>query len=132
MRYHTAKDILDVGDHGLDKSLFHNILVNPSLAPYQRNNPGISVMEVDDNTLIPHNYQATYLNLEPTIGRLHLTPYQSLHWRDIDYNKDFGLEDLTPQGIHNLRIKLQKDLHLQHDFMIRKIGLDPNDHFERH
>lgn len=59
------------------------------------------------------------------------TPYKELEWRDLDYQVEFGLKDLTAQGIHDLRIRLQKHPHLQHDFMIRKIGLDPTDPKER-
>lgn len=57
MRYHTQKDILDTSVDGpTDDSLFHNILVNPSLTPWYYNNPGVSAFEVNDETLVPHNY----------------------------------------------------------------------------
>lgn len=95
MRYHTRRDILDIIDHSWDQpddTLFHNILVNPSMAPWQRNNPGISVMEVEDETLIPHKYHASYLNLGATIGKQHHTPYRKLEWRDLDYYEDFGID----------------------------------------
>ena len=91
MRYHTARDILDTSD-AEDDSLFHNILVNPSLTPWYSNNPGVSALEIDDETLIPHNYQASYLNLAPTMGRkAHKTPYDELEFRDLDYQAEFGL-----------------------------------------
>ena len=133
MRYHTQKDILDTDyDVELDDSLFHNILVNPSLTPWYYNNPGVSALEINDKTLVPHNYQASYLNLAPTMGKkAPMTPYDELEWRDLDYQTEFGLEDLTVTGIHKLRLRLQEDQHLQHDFMIRKIGLDPSDPKER-
>ena len=67
MRYHTTRGILDT-DESPDDSLFHNILVNPSLTPWYANNPGVSAIEIDEETLVPHNYQATYMNLKPTIG----------------------------------------------------------------
>ena len=106
MRYHTARDILDIVENVEDDTLFHNILVNPSIAPWKRNNPGISCFEINDETLIPQNYQASYLNLAPTIGKVLHTPYRKLQWRDIDYQSDFGISELTPKGIHDLRVKL--------------------------
>ena len=88
-------------------------------------------MEICDEDLIPHKYQASYLNLEPTIGKEEVTPYEELEWRDLDYEKEFGLINLTAQGIHDLRVRLQTDPLMQHSFMIRKMGLDPNIHEER-
>ena len=109
MRYHTQKDILDLDDDPLqDDTLFHNILINPSLTPWYYNNPGVSCLEIDDETLIPHNYQASYLNLAPTMGKnASRPPYEELEWRDLNYQAEFGLEDLTAAGIHKLRLKLQ-------------------------
>lgn len=132
MRYHTDKEIFDIDSPSdSDDSLYHNILVNPSMTPWYSNNPGVSAMEIDDETLVPHNYHATFMNLKPTIGKERRTPYQNLEFRDLDYQKQFDLKDMTPQGIHDLRVRLQKDPQLQHDFMIRKIGLDPEDAEER-
>lgn len=68
MRYHTTKDVLDTSSAAeSDDSLFHNILVNPSITPWYANNPGVSGIEINDQTLVPHNYHATYLNLKKTI-----------------------------------------------------------------
>ena len=132
MRYHTAKDIMDVSEDGYeDESLFHNILVNPSMTPWYGNNPGISVMEINDEDLIPYNYHASYLNLGPTVGKKEKTPYEQLEWRDLDYEAEYGLMNLTAEGIHDLRVRLQMDPLLQHSFMIRKMGLDPKIHEER-
>mmetsp|Transcript_20175 Transcript_20175/g.24903 ORF Transcript_20175/g.24903 Transcript_20175/m.24903 type:complete len:147 (-) Transcript_20175:421-861(-) len=108
MRYHTSSDILDTAVPATaDANLFHNILVNPSVSPWHSNNPGISAFEIDDETLLPHSYHASFLNLQHTIGKEQRTPYRSLEWRDLSYKDDFGLELLTPESIHELRIRLQ-------------------------
>ena len=114
MRYHTKRDIMDTkSPTATDDSLYHNMLVNPSATPWYGNNPGISAIEIDDETLIPHNYHATFLNLKKTLDKPTRTPYKQLEWRDCDYTKEYGIDELTPQGIHELRIKLQKDPKLQ-------------------
>ena len=59
-----------------DDSLYHNMLVNPSATPWYGNNPGISAIEIDDETLIPHNYHATFLNLKKTLDKPTRTPYK--------------------------------------------------------
>ena len=107
MRYHTDADISDSTVPAPNEAdLFHNILVNPSVSPWSGNNPGISAFEIDDESLVPHNYHATFLNLRETIGKDQRTPYSQLEWRDLDYKQEFGIESLTPQDIHKLRIKL--------------------------
>lgn len=75
MRYHTTRDIMDLRSTELDNSLFHNILVSTSLSPWYSNNPGVSAVEISDDTLIPKNLQTTYLNLKSTIGKKQITPY---------------------------------------------------------
>ena len=70
MRYHTNYDVLDTTVPAPDDALlFHNILINPSVSPWNGNNPGISKFEIDDKTLLPFNYEASYLNLQDTIGK---------------------------------------------------------------
>ena len=113
MRYHTEKNIMDVDQSTSDTSLFHNILINPSVTPWYKHNPGISAIDINDETLIPFNYTASYLNLDATIGQTQRTPYSQLQWRDVDYNQLYGLDELTPQGIHKLRIRLQNNRELQ-------------------
>jgi len=86
MRYHTDSDVLDMTVPAPSNAdLFHNLIVNPSISPWHGNNPGISVFEIDDNTLEPHKYHATFLNLRSTIGQQQRTPYRLLEWRDLDY-----------------------------------------------
>ena len=52
----------------------------------------VSAIEIDDHTLIPHSYNASYLNLQPTIGKQARTPYNKLEFRDLDYAKEFGID----------------------------------------
>ena len=78
MRYHTEKNIMDVDQSTPDTSLFHNILINPSVTPWYKHNPGISAIDINDETLIPFNYTASYLNLDATIGKTQRTPYSQL------------------------------------------------------
>lgn len=70
MRYHTSADIMDITVPASNEAqLFHNIIVNPSVSPWSGNNPGISAFEVDDESLVPFNYMASFLNLRETVGK---------------------------------------------------------------
>lgn len=76
------------------------------MTPWYSNNPGVTALEIDDKTLVPGKMVATYLNLAPTIGQRLRTPYSQLEWRDLDYAAEFGIEALTAQDIHDLRVRL--------------------------
>ena len=73
MRYHTGSQVFDLPDPERDYD-FHNLLIAPSFTPWYKNNPAVSVFEIDDG-LIPINLKSTYFNLKPTIGKDDRMPY---------------------------------------------------------
>ena len=73
MRYHTGSQVFDLPDPERDYD-FHNLLIAPSFTPWYKNNPAVSVFEIDDG-LIPINLKSTYFNLKPTIGKDDRTSY---------------------------------------------------------
>lgn len=130
LRYHTNRDIADTTPALDDDTLYHNMVVVPSISPWFYNNPATSVVEIDEH-LIPRNMKSTYMNLRPTIGRHHMTAFHDLEFRDLDYAEDFGISELTPAGMDAFRKKLQTNGELQQDFMIAKLGFDPSSETER-
>lgn len=48
LRYHTNSDIWDTTADG--NELYHNLLVIPSMTPWDRNNPAVSSMEITNDT----------------------------------------------------------------------------------
>ena len=124
MRYHTGSQVFDLPDPERDYD-FHNLLIAPSFTPWYKNNPAVSVFEIDDG-LTPINLKSTYFNLKPTIGKADRTPYDQLEFRDIDYTQDYKIRELTPSAIDAFRMRLEDSNALQKDYKIRKVGLDPN------
>ena len=55
------------------------------------------------------------------------TPHSQLNFRDLDYATDFGINELTAESIQNFAQKLKENPDLQKEYLIKKIGLDPND-----
>lgn len=110
-RYHTDADILDTSDAHAD-SLYHNMLVLPSMTPWDRNNPAISAMEVNNDTQVPQNLRSHFLNLRPTLNKRWATPHKNLEFRTLDMAKDFGCVDLTAKSIDQFRKRLQEDTDL--------------------
>jgi len=104
-RYHTSQDILD-SHESEESNLYHNMLILPSMTPWDKNNPAISSLEVANDTLIPHNYKALYLNLRPTMNKRWATSFKKLEFREMDVAKDFGLKDLTSKSIDEFRKRL--------------------------
>ena len=126
VRYHSTKNVFDLPDPEGERLNFHNLIIAPSFTPWYRNNPAVSVMEIDEQQ-IPRNFRSTYWNLGDTIGDTQVTPYEDLEFRDLDYKEAYGLDELTPNAIQMFAVQLGLSPVMQNDYMIRKIGLDPQD-----
>ena len=125
MRYHSGSDVFDLPDPQVDYD-FHNLLIAPSFSPISKNNPAVSAFEISDD-LVPEFLKSTYWNLKPTIGKDDRTSYNELEFRDIDYNQDYKVRELTPQSFDSFRQRLEENSDLQRDYMIRKVGMNPDD-----
>ena len=77
LRAHSGSHVLDLEDPPTEFN-FHNLIIAPSFTPWYGNNPAVSGFIIDDQTMRPRSFQATYLNLKPTVGRPHETPYDNL------------------------------------------------------
>ena len=125
MRYHSSHGVFDLPDPE-QKFNFHNLLIAPSVTPWYRNNPGVSVFELSD-AFVPQNLRTTYLNLEPTMNVTERTPYEQLEFRSIDYEVDFGIKELTPYAFETLAQRFKRDANLHKEFMVRSVGMHPSD-----
>ena len=107
-RYHTDQDILDTEERSNESyTLYHNMLVLPSMTPWDSHNPAMSSLEVAHDTLVPHSYKSLFLNIRPTMNKRWTTPYSQLEFRTVDMAKHFGFKDLTPKSIDLFRKRLQ-------------------------
>ena len=86
-------------------------MVNPSITPLYGNNPGVSVVEIGDDQ-IARNLRQSYLNLNATIGKDDVTPYDELDFRNLDMAADYGLADLSGASIAKLQESLKADTDL--------------------
>lgn len=134
LRYHCKKDIIETLKH-VDSNdedfLFHNIVIAPSMTPWYSNNPGTGMFQIRDTDLIPFGLKHSFLNLRPTLGQEAPTPFDKLEFRHLDFEKEFGLTELTPSGFDILRKKLQADNVLREHYMMRVLGFLSNEKFER-
>lgn len=105
---------------------FHNIFVAPSITPWYSNNPAVTSLEIDGDDLKPKNLRSTFLNLEPTIGRDSYVSLDELEFRELDFEADFGVKDMTADSILALAHRLQEDEKLHEAYLIRKLGYDPS------
>ena len=47
--------------------------------------------------------------------------------RELDFNESFGLKDMAAESIWELAERLADDKALHQDYLVRKMGLDPNE-----
>ena len=70
--------------------MHHNMFIAPSITPWYSNNPGVSTFEITEE-LVPENLHSTFLNLKPTIGQNNPMPFDQLEFRELDWNKQYGI-----------------------------------------
>ena len=113
---------------------YHNIFIAPGITPWYNNNPAVSSLEVrkddDSGTLIPHNLRTTFLNLEPTLGKDEPLSYDELEFRELSFEETYGVKDLTAKSIIDLARRLADDEALHKDYLVRKLGFDPDSQYE--
>lgn len=108
----------------MERELFHNMLVAPSITPWYRNNPGVTSFEITDD-FVPQSLRSTFLNLKATYGRDGPFRAEDLEFRELDFEKQYGIKEMTPDEIWALAYRLTQDHTLHKDYLIRKMGLDP-------
>ena len=93
-----------------DGSFYHNIFVAPSITPWYSNNPGVSSFRIEkrdaDGDWVPLGLRSTFLNLNATIGLEAPLPLDQLDFRELDFEKDFGLVDMSASSIATLAERL--------------------------
>jgi len=50
LRYHSSHNVPDLKDTS-EQFYFHNIVINPGITPNKGQNPGIAMLEIDENNL---------------------------------------------------------------------------------
>ena len=136
LKEHKDRIVLELAGHDHFASLrahtdengdaFHNIFVAPSITPWYSNNPGVTSFEIVGDDSTPKNLRSTFLNLEPTIGKDSHTPLDELEFRELDFEADFGVKDMSADSILDLAQRLSEDEKLHRNYLIRKLGYDPS------
>lgn len=98
------------------------MLITPSVTPLNGNNPGVSILTLDEKTLKPLNLESHFFQLHKYI----LNP-EIDEWFKIDYQKDFGFQDLTAKGINDWMQEHKGEKEATLDFLIKKIGYLPEE-----
>lgn len=100
LRYHSSYHVADLKDSDT-KFYFHNLFVAPGATPYGNSNPAVSMFELEysNSKYVPKNLKIEYLDLDATFDKQSV-PYSDATWWSLDWAKDFGVTELTPDSLH--------------------------------
>ena len=112
-----------------DEFNFHNLIIIPGVTPNHDQNPGVALLEIDGD--VPKNMKMEFLDLEDTIGLTDIPAYEDLTFRSLDLKKDFGLKDLTPDGMSEFTASLEADWEVSIEYALAKLGFDESIALER-
>lgn len=105
-----------------EKKFFRNFYITASITPRDYNNPGVTILTVDDDTLVPQNLVTHYFQLHKNIEDPSLE-----EWLTLDYQKDFGFKDLSPEGIHEWKTSIEDNQNQTLKFLAAKVGYRDNE-----
>jgi hypothetical protein len=124
LRYHSSNNVIDLPDLAT-KFDFHNMFVAPGVTAYDKSNPGVSMFEVTD-TGLAKSLKMEFLNLETTIGKSAVA-YSDLEFLSVDMAKDFNVDSLDPSSLATFRKILEADEAYTLNYLVTKLGFNPND-----
>ena len=75
-----------------------------SLTPYTNKNPSFTVIEVDEEFMIPVNFETYYFNLTKANSG-EQTTWEIFH----DFKEHYEIETVSPDNLNNLALKILKD-----------------------
>jgi len=83
-----------------DGNAYRNMFVATGVGMDHNQLPGFNTMKIDGKTSVPKDLKEYILDITPTFGMDSLPKLDELNVRTVDFAKDFGIEDLTPQSIY--------------------------------
>lgn len=125
LRYHSSKNVMDLPDPSVAYD-FHNLLVAPAVTPNKNQNPGIAMFEVDNG--IPHSLKYEFLDLNPTFGSTNVPA--NLTFMSLDFAAQYGVTQIDATSLAAFRKRIEADVKLAHDYMVRQVGFNPADSVE--
>lgn len=116
MRAHSASRMFDSDNECMmvdpslqEEQFFMGKLINPSITPTRGSNPGYTTLEYHSDTNVLDNVHQTFLSLDSQAGLPYNAAYTDFEYLYIDYNEDFGLEQLTAGDIALLNERLMSN-----------------------
>jgi len=120
---------LDIQDAS-EKFDFHNIIVAPGITPNKDQQPGITVLDVNNG--IPENLRMTFLDLSKYIGSewSQVPAFNEVDWLYVDFAAKYGLKQLDAGSMADFRKVLDADHDTYMSYLVSKLGFDENDSSE--
>jgi hypothetical protein len=101
-----------------ERKAYYANFVSPSFSPFYLNNPGFTVFDVDDKNGRIFNITTHFLQLDKTYTQ----GEHELVYHSVDYEKDFGIKEWSPQEIMEFRDRAQNDDEFFKKFLVLKLG----------
>ena len=108
-----------------DGNNYHNLFVSTGIGMDHNQLPGFSSMKFNEETLLPKELIETSLDITKAYGMDAAPPLESLPVLSIDFTKDYGMADYSPESISSQMQKFEKgDFSVVLDYLSDKLGYD--------
>ena len=82
--------------------MFHNLLISPGVSSVDGQNPGFTLFKVDLEDHKAYDLNFIFLGIEKTYGWRKIPPFKEWPFVKINFEKEFGLKDLSLPEIDKL------------------------------
>jgi hypothetical protein len=131
MKDFSDKIIIEVGghDHWEDLRFYdnnnagpiRNLFVAAGVTPKSGQLPAFNSFIVDEN-LIPRGLVMTSLDITSVYGQKSIPPLSTIPQHTLDFQKDYGLYDLTAASIKNMLFRFSDNFELLKNYLVDKVG----------
>lgn len=97
-------------------------MISPSITPGNNSQPGFTTMTLGTGSKLIENVKMTFLQLESAHGLDQDATYDQFEYLTVDWDKTYGLTELSSQAIADLNERLTSDDDLLSKYLANKTG----------
>ena len=110
-------------DSSSSSEYYLNKVIFPGLTAVTSQQPGFGTFIYDTDTTKASQLKMTFVDLNASYDKPESTTYDELTWLDVDFETQFGLEDVSAASIADLATRLQDDPNLAREYEFNRMGV---------
>jgi hypothetical protein len=104
------------------------MIISPGMTSFDGQNPGFLMLNLNQTSQIAYDLKFIFLPIEATLNWTQPFPsLQTWPWLELNFTEVVGLNEITPESIQQLHLRLKADQDLTKKYLTMKIGYNSSD-----